>query len=110
MPALNEFLLREENQLQLRERGIPINQAKLKFFEQSGDESSQNRISTILEKFAQDFLPQNSSENLFDWWRSWINVCRFFLIRIDLIKIFVDRLDFSAFELFNDRFCISRIE
>lgn len=61
MPPINEFLQRGENNLGLRERGIPINQARIKLFEQTNTQTSQEQLQSLLENFAKDFQPNNSS-------------------------------------------------
>lgn len=61
MPPVNEYIQRDEHDLDLRERSIPINQAKLKFFEQNNAQASRKQVLPILEKFVKDFVPQNSS-------------------------------------------------
>lgn len=61
MPPINEFLQRGENNLSLRERGIPINQARIKLFEQTNTQTSQEQLQSLLENFAKDFQPNNSS-------------------------------------------------
>jgi hypothetical protein len=61
LPPINEYIQRDEHNLNLRERGIPINQARIKLFEQSNSEASRKQILPIIEQFAKDFQPQNSS-------------------------------------------------
>ena len=61
LPPINEYIQREEHGLELRERGIPINQAKLKLFEQNYAAGSSKEIQTVIEQFVNDFVPQNSS-------------------------------------------------
>lgn len=61
MLPVNEFIQRAEHDLDLRERGIPINQARIKLFEQHNAQASRKQILPVLEQFAKDFVPQNSS-------------------------------------------------
>lgn len=61
MLPINEYIQRGEHNLDLRERGIPINQARLKLFEQNNAQASRKQILPLLEQFAKDFVPQNSS-------------------------------------------------
>ena len=61
LPPINEYIQREEHGLGLRERGIPINQAKIKLFEQNNVQASRKQVLPVLEQFAKDFVPQNSS-------------------------------------------------
>ena len=61
MPPVNEYIQRDEHKLDLRERSIPINQAKLKFFEQDNAQASRKQVLPIIEQFVKDFVPQNSS-------------------------------------------------
>jgi len=61
MPPINEYIQRGENNLNLRERGIPINQARIKLFEQQNAQASRKEILPLIEQFAKDFTPQNSS-------------------------------------------------
>jgi hypothetical protein len=61
MPPINEYIQRDENNLNLRERGIPINQARIKLFEQQNAQASRKQILPLFEQFAKDFTPQNSS-------------------------------------------------
>ncbi|CAF0919951.1 unnamed protein product [Adineta ricciae] len=61
MLPINEYIQRSEHNLDLRERGIPINQARLKLFEQNNAQASRKQILPLLEQFAKDFVPQNSS-------------------------------------------------
>ena len=61
MLPINEYLQREEHGLDLRERGIPINQARIKLFEQRNDQASGKEVLPVIEQFAKDFVPQNSS-------------------------------------------------
>lgn len=61
LPPINEYIQRTEHDLHLRERGIPLNQARLKLFEQNNAQASRKEILPILEQFAKDFVPQNSS-------------------------------------------------
>jgi hypothetical protein len=59
--AINEYIQREEHNLNLRERGIPINQARIKLFDQQNVQASRKEILPLIEQFAKDFVPQNSS-------------------------------------------------
>ncbi len=59
--AINEYIQREEHNLNLRERGIPINQARIKLFEQQNVQASRKEILPLIEQFAKDFKPENSS-------------------------------------------------
>ncbi|CAF3998924.1 unnamed protein product [Rotaria sp. Silwood2] len=61
MPPINEYIQRDEHNLNLRERGIPINQARIKLFEQKNVQASRKQILPLIEHFAKDFVPQNSS-------------------------------------------------
>jgi hypothetical protein len=61
MPPINEYIQREEHGLDLRERGIPINQARIKLFEQNNVQASRKQVLPVLEQFAKEFVPQNSS-------------------------------------------------
>lgn len=61
MPPINEFLQRGENNLGLRERGIPINQARIKLFEQTNTQTSHEQFQSLIEQFTKDFQPNNSS-------------------------------------------------
>ncbi|UJR25440.1 hypothetical protein I4U23_006787 [Adineta vaga] len=61
MLPINEYIQRSEHNLDLRERGIPINQARLKLFEQNNAKASRKEILPVIEQFAKDFVPQNSS-------------------------------------------------
>lgn len=61
MLPINEYIQRDEHGLNLRERGIPINQACLKLFEQNNAQASRKEILPLFEQFAKDFVPQNSS-------------------------------------------------
>lgn len=61
MPPVNEYIQRDEHNLDLRERSIPINQAKLKLFEQDNAKASRKQVLPIIEQFVKDFVPQNSS-------------------------------------------------
>lgn len=61
MPPVNEYLQRDVHNLNLRERGIPINQARIKLFEQQNAQASRKEILPLIEQFAKDFTPQNSS-------------------------------------------------
>jgi hypothetical protein len=61
MPPINEYLQRDENNLNLRERGIPINQAKIKLFEQENAQASRKEILPLFEQFTKEFEPNNSS-------------------------------------------------
>jgi hypothetical protein len=61
MPPINEYIQRDEHNLSLRERGIPINQARIKLFEQDNAQASRKQILPLIEQFAKDFVPQNSS-------------------------------------------------
>ncbi len=58
---INEYIQRAENNLNLSERGIPINQARIKLFEQQNVQASRKEILPLIEQFAKDFPPQNSS-------------------------------------------------
>ena len=58
---INEFIQRAEHNLNLRERGIPINQARIKLFEQQNAQASRKEILPIIEQFVKDFPAQNSS-------------------------------------------------
>jgi len=59
--AVNQYIQRGEHNLELRERGIPINQARIKLFEQQSAEASGKDILPVIEQFAKDFKPENSS-------------------------------------------------
>jgi hypothetical protein len=61
MPPINEYIQRDEHNLNLRERGIPINQARIKLFQQGNGQASRKEILPLVEQFAKDFVPQNSS-------------------------------------------------
>ena len=61
MPPINEYIQREEHGLELCERGIPINQARIKLFEQKNVQASRKQVLPVVEQFAKDFVPQNSS-------------------------------------------------
>ena len=61
MLPINEYIQRSEHNLDLRERGIPINQARIKLFEQQNCQASRKQILPLIEQFAKDFVPQNSS-------------------------------------------------
>ncbi|CAF3132483.1 unnamed protein product [Rotaria socialis] len=61
MLPINEYIQREEHNLSLRERGIPINQARIKLFEQRNVQASSKEILPLIEQFIKDFAPQNSS-------------------------------------------------
>jgi len=61
MPPINEYIQRDEHNLNLRERGIPINQARIKLFQQNNGQASRKEILPLVEQFAKDFVPQNSS-------------------------------------------------
>ena len=61
MPPINEYIQRDEHNLDLRERGIPINQARIKLFEQNNAQASRKQILPLFEQFAKDFTPENSS-------------------------------------------------
>jgi len=61
LPPINEYIQREEHGLELRERGIPINQARLKLFEQRNAQASRKQVLPVIEQFAKEFVPQNSS-------------------------------------------------
>ncbi|CAF4249708.1 unnamed protein product, partial [Rotaria sordida] len=61
MLPINEYIQRGEHNLNLRERGIPINQARIKLFEQRNVQASRKQILPLIENFAKDFAPQNSS-------------------------------------------------
>jgi GTPase SAR1 family protein len=61
MLPINEYIQRSEHNLDLRERGIPINQARIKLFEQQNTQASRKQILPLIEQFAKDFVPQNSS-------------------------------------------------
>jgi len=61
MPPINEYIQRSEHNLNLRERGIPINQARIKLFQQDNGQASRKEILPLLEQFTKDFVPQNSS-------------------------------------------------
>ncbi|CAF3357322.1 unnamed protein product [Rotaria sp. Silwood1] len=61
MPPINEYIQRDEHNLNLRERGIPINQARIKLFEQRNVQASRKQILPLIEQFAKDFVPHNSS-------------------------------------------------
>jgi hypothetical protein len=61
MLPINEYIQRSEHNLDLRERGIPINQARIKLFEQRNVQASRKEILPLIEQFAKDFVPQNSS-------------------------------------------------
>lgn len=58
---LNEHIQRDEHNLNLRERGIPINQARIKLFEQGDVKASRKEILPVIENFTKDFVPQDSS-------------------------------------------------
>jgi len=58
---VNEYLQRGAHGLNLQERGIPINQARIKLFEQQSAEASGKDILPVIEQFAKDFKPENSS-------------------------------------------------
>ena len=61
LPPINEYIQREEHALDLRERGIPINQARIKLFEQRNTQASRKQVLPVIEQFAKEFVPQNSS-------------------------------------------------
>ncbi|CAF3737109.1 unnamed protein product [Rotaria magnacalcarata] len=61
MLPINEYIQREEHNLNLRERGIPINQARIKLFEQRNVQASRKEILPLIEQFIKDFAPKNSS-------------------------------------------------
>jgi GTPase SAR1 family protein len=58
---INEYIQRNEHNLNLRERGIPINQARIKLFDQQNVQASRKEILPLIEQFTKDFIPQNSS-------------------------------------------------
>src|ERR1700678_1766611 len=57
---INEYIQRNEHNLNLRERGIPINQARIKLFDQQNVQASRKEILPLIEQFTKDFIPQNS--------------------------------------------------
>jgi GTPase SAR1 family protein len=59
--TINEYIQRNEHNLNLRERGIPINQARIKLFDQQNVQASRKEILPLIEQFTKDFIPQNSS-------------------------------------------------
>ncbi|CAF0785594.1 unnamed protein product [Adineta steineri] len=61
MLPINEYIQRSEHNIDLRERGIPINQARIKLFEQNNAQVSEKDIQKLLIQFVKDFEPQNSS-------------------------------------------------
>lgn len=61
MPPINEYIQRDEHNLDLRERGIPINQARIKLFQQRNIQASHEKILSLIEMFTKDFVPENSS-------------------------------------------------
>lgn len=61
LPAINEYIQRSEHNLNLRERGIPINQARIKLFELRNAQASRKEVLPVCEHFANDFVPENSS-------------------------------------------------
>jgi len=61
MPPINEYIQRDAHNLNLRQRGIPINQARIKLFEQQNVQASRKEILPLIEHFVKDFIPQNSS-------------------------------------------------
>jgi hypothetical protein len=61
MLPINEYIQRDEHNLDLHERGIPINQARIKLFEQQNTQASRKQILPLFEQFVKDFVPQNSS-------------------------------------------------
>ena len=61
MLPVNEYIQRDEHNLDLRERGIPLNQARIKLFEQRNTDASRKQILPLIEQFVKDFEPQNSS-------------------------------------------------
>ena len=58
---ISQFIQRAENNLNLRERGIPINQARIKLFEQQNAQASRKEILPVVEQFVKDYPAQSSS-------------------------------------------------
>ena len=58
---INEYIQRCEHNLDLVERGIPINQARIKLFEQRNSRASCEQILPIIETFTKNFVSENSS-------------------------------------------------
>jgi hypothetical protein len=61
MPPINEYIQRDEHGFDLRERGIPINQARIKFFHSNNGQATCQQVLPVVEQFVKDFVSQDSS-------------------------------------------------